>query len=55
MANIYRSPCPDIITFIDELSDLEDFMVTTGDHPIFVGDFNCVGATPEDISTRLKT
>ena len=41
MANIYHPPCPDIATFFNELSDLEDFMVTTGGHSIFIGNFNC--------------
>ena len=43
MANIYRPPCPDIITFLDEQSELEDFMVTTGGYPIFVSNINYTG------------
>ena len=30
-------------------------MFTTGGHPNFVSNFNCVGAMPEDIDTHLKT
>ena len=41
LASIYRPLGADIVTFLNELSDLEEFLSTTGGLAILLGDFNC--------------
>ena len=55
LVSIYWPPDTDIVTILDELSDLEEFQSTTGGHPILLGDFNCTGALPLEIDYRLNT
>ena len=55
LANIYWSPGVDIIAFLDELSDMKEFLSMTRSHLILLGDFNCSGALPSEIDEWLDT
>ena len=45
----------EITPFLDELSDLEDTLVSSGFHPILIGDFNCPGASSNAADQQLST
>ena len=55
IANIYRPPGITIVTFLDDLSDVEEFLPPAGGHPILLDDCNCSGALPSEIDDWLNT
>ena len=55
LANIYRPPGGDVVTFLDELSDLDETLTTLDGHLIYLGDFNTPGKAPSEINERFAT
>ena len=49
LVNIYWPSGIDIVAFLEELFDMEEFLSTTGGHPILLGDFICPGAFPVEV------
>ena len=55
LASIYQPPGADLVTFLDELIHLGEFLSATGGHLIPLGDFNCSDASLFEIDDRLNT
>ena len=55
LANIYQPPGGDVVTFLDEFSDLDETLTILGGYLIYLGDFNTPRKAPNELDEWFAT